>query len=297
MIKLAPSDESRAERAASLLAALAASDAPVRVGWRDRPVADESVLPVSEPLRGLFPEGGLVSGTAISVVDGVVDHVGYLPMALLAPGPPASDTTVRGHVTTVETEPARQERWCAVVGVPEFGIAAAAGLGVSLERLLLVDNPGPRWPEVVAALLGAVDVVLVRPPWGEGRPDAGTVSALNARLRHAAAGHRGAAPNRHHGDGHRAALLVLGSWEGARLRLRTESPTWSGIRDGTGYLQRRRVDALAWGQGAGARPRVARLWLPDADGAVAGLTESVRTTAGTNRPSRAPLTLAATGVA
>lgn len=221
-------------------------------------------------------------GTAVSVVDGSVEHVGYLPMALLAPGPPAGSADAG-------PEPARRERWCAVVGVPEFGIAAAAGLGVSLERLLLVDDPGPRWAEVVAALLGAVDMVLVRPPWGEGRPDARAVRALNARLRHAAAGRRGAAPGRHRGDGHGAVLLVLGAWEGARLRLRTESPMWSGIGDGVGYLERRRVDAVSSGPGTGARPRVARLWLPGADGAVAESTESVLPSADASGPSHAPL--------
>jgi hypothetical protein len=38
--------------------------------------------------------------------------------------------------------------------------------GVALERLALVPGPGPDWPEVVAALLDGIDVVVAAPPVG-----------------------------------------------------------------------------------------------------------------------------------
>src|SRR5439155_174136 len=56
----------------------------------------------------------------------------------------------------------RAGSWCAVVGVPALGVAAADGLGVALDRLALVPYPGPDWATVVAALLD-----------GSGRPGDG----------------------------------------------------------------------------------------------------------------------------
>ncbi len=41
---------------------------------------------------------------------------------------------------------------------------AAAGLGLDAERTLLVPDPGPAWPQVVASLLDGCEIVLVRPP-------------------------------------------------------------------------------------------------------------------------------------
>ena len=43
--------------------------------------------------------------------------------------------------------------WASVVGMPAFGALAAAEVGVPLERLALVPDPGPDWPAVVSALI------------------------------------------------------------------------------------------------------------------------------------------------
>jgi len=48
--------------------------------------------------------------------------------------------------------------------MPDLGLLAAYELGVDLERLALVPEPGPDWPQVVAALLDGIDVVVVAPP-------------------------------------------------------------------------------------------------------------------------------------
>ena len=57
--------------------------------------------------------------------------------------------------------PARGWRWWARA---DLGLAAAVEVGVALERLVLVAEPPPeRWATVVAALVGAVDVVRGRP--------------------------------------------------------------------------------------------------------------------------------------
>lgn len=164
----------------------------------------------------------------------MVDAIGALPLALVAGVVPA------GSVGT--------DRWCAVVGVPEFGVLAAAGMGADLDRMLLVDEPGERWPEVVAALLPAVEVVLVQPP---SRPAIGVTRRLAALARQ-----------------HGAVLIVAGAWEGARLRLQVTSALWTGLGDGHGHLRARRVQVVADGRGGGVRPRTAWLWLPGPDGSV-----------------------------
>jgi len=186
----------------------------------ERPGVEADLLPVLPALRSLVP--GLRRGQVVSV-----DGVGALSLAL------AAGRSAEGG-------------WCAVVGMPECGVLAAAGMGVDPGRLLLVDEPGERWPEVVATLLGAVEVVLLRPPV---RP-----STVETR--------RLAAHARRYG----AVLVVAGTWEDAHLRMRVASSLWTGLGDGYGHLRGRRVQVVVEGKG---RPRAAWLWLPGPDGRVA----------------------------
>lgn len=189
------------------------------------PDLEAGLLPVLPALRGLLP--GLRRGQVVSV-----DEVGALSTALVAG---ASEGGA----------------WCAMVGLPECGVLAAAGSGMSLDRLMLVDEPGERWAEVVAILLGAVEVVVLRPP---ARPSVTEVRRLTAFARQ-----------------HGAALVVTGaSWEGAQVRLRVASSVWTGLGDGHGHLRGRRVQVVAEGKGS---PRAEWLWLPGPDGeiTVAGL--------------------------
>lgn len=136
--------------------------------------------------------------------------------------------------------------WCGVVGVPSLGTEAAAGLGVDLDRLALVPFPGTSWLEVVAALIEAVDIVVVRPPTRVFDADA---RRLAARVRQ-----RG------------AVLVVLGQWPGCELRLTVTGSQWTGLGAGHGHLLARQVTVSTIGRGSAGRPRVARLWLPDPDG-------------------------------
>ncbi len=132
-----------------------------------------------------------------------------------------------------------------MVGMPDCGVLAAAGMGVDLARLLLIDEPGPRWAEVVATLVGSVEVVLLRPPV---RPSSVEVRRLTAHARR-----------------HGGVLVVAGGWTGAPLRLRVVSSIWTGLGDGHGNLRGRRVRVVAEGKG---RPETAWLWLPGPDGSV-----------------------------
>jgi len=133
--------------------------------------------------------------------------------------------------------------WGAVVGMPDFGAEAAAGLGVRLDRTVLVPEPGELWLEAVAALVDVVTIVVVRPP---GRVSEAHASKLAARLR-----------------SREAALVSVGPWPRADVRLAVEAPRWSGAGRGEGHLRARQVTVAV--QRGTAPPRRTDLWFPDAD--------------------------------
>ncbi|WP_225993678.1 hypothetical protein [Actinomadura rudentiformis] len=152
--------------------------------------------------------------------------------------------------------------WCAVVGMPEFGVAAAVGMGAEPGRLLLVDEPDGRWPDVVAALIEAVDLVLVRPPE---RPGTAAVRRLSALARK-----------------HGRVLTVTGhDWPGTAIRLRVDQAEWIGLGDGHGRLRGRRARIVAEGRGVPGAGRHTWVWLPGPNGEVASYEPAV---AGDLRP-------------
>jgi hypothetical protein len=200
---------------------------------------DGRTLPVPGPLRWLLPARGLRRGSTVAVGAGWPAAVGgtSLMFALLS-------------------EASRAGSWCAVVGVPAFGAVAAADVGIALERLALVPNPGPDWATVVAALIDGVDVVVIAVP--------ATVSAsVTGRL---------AARARQRGS----VLVPCGRWEGADVTLRVTRGRWDGLSLGRGRLRRREVTILAHGRGAATQPKEITVWMPGADGraAVAPLEEA-----------------------
>lgn len=201
----------------------------------------EHRLPVLAPLAPLFPHGGLQRGSTVTVSGST-----SLLLALVAGA-------------------SRAGSWCAVVSRPDLGVVAAAELGVVLERLALVPDPGPDPATVVAALLDALDLVVVGRPEALGPP---TLRRLAARARQ-----RG------------AVLIGVGDWPGADLRLSVTDGVWSGLGQGAGRLGCRSVAVQAEGRGSAARPRRARLWLPAPDGGVATGSAPVRGAGG-----RAPTT-------
>src|SRR6476660_8273685 len=93
---------------------------------RARPVvlSGDERLPVLPALEPLLPGAGLRRGSVVAVSGST-----SLLCALLAGASQAGS-------------------WCAVVGLPDLGLVAAAGLGVALERLALVPDPGSQWPVV-----------------------------------------------------------------------------------------------------------------------------------------------------
>ena len=210
-----------------------------------RPVtlAGEQRLPVLAALEGLLPSG-LRRGT-VSV--------------LLGPAATALALAVAAASTQAGS-------WLGVLGVPALGLAAAAELGVALERVVAVAAPplaradpagasagstAVDWGSVAATLVDAFDLVLVDPP---ASLPAQLVRRLQARARE-----RG------------AIVLALATHPGlsADLVLTTTGARWHGLADGSGHLQARQVEVEATGRGEAARRRQAVLWLPGPDGALA----------------------------
>jgi hypothetical protein len=218
------------------------SSAQVSEGFTD--LSRPSPIPVPPALHGVVPEGGLRPGTVTT-----------------AEGSPALALALTAGLG---------ERWCAVVGLPEINVAAAAAMsggGLDPRRVLLVDDPGRRWADAVAALTDGCALVLTRP---SGHPTPAITRRLTATARR-----------------NGCALIATEPWEGAHLRLRVEESHWSGVGDGTGHLRGRRALVTSSGRGAAGPGRSAWLWLPGPDGTVTVAEEPART--------RTPLTVAAAG--
>jgi hypothetical protein len=200
-----------------------------------RPVtmAESRMLDVPGALGGLFPEGGLRRGSVVTVVP----DTGGVSLALAL----AAAATGEGG-------------WVAALGLPSLGVVAAAELGVRLDRMALVPDPGGRWAAVGAALLDGVDLLLLGP--------IGRARATDAR--------RLAARAREHGT----VVVVLAArgtmgWpEAPDFRLTVAGATWEGLSAGHGRLQARRLEVTVTGRRAAARERQVSLWLPGPEEAV-----------------------------
>jgi hypothetical protein len=178
------------------------------------------VLPVAAPLDALFPDGGLRRGSVVAVEGSI-----WLALAVAAAASAAGS-------------------WCAVVGVPDLGAAAAADAGIDLTRLVLVPSPGSQWSTAVASLLDGFDLVLARPA-REVR--AGEARRLAARARE-----------------RRSAIVAVGDWPDAvDLRLRVTGTEWTGLHSGYGRLASRVCGVAAQGRGSAARERRVVAALPN----------------------------------
>ena len=192
-------------------------------------LAAERVLPVPDSLAPLLP-GGLQRGTLVGV-----SGPGGVTLAL-----------------SLLIEPLAQGSWAAVVGLPDLGLEAAAALGMELSRVALIPDPGPNWTAVVAVLLDALDMVMVRPPRYCRPADA---RRLGARARE------------------RGSVLLLSAGEAEwperpDLQLTVETDGWEGLGRGVGTLRRRAARVVVSGRRGADRSRAMTCWLPGPEGRV-----------------------------
>jgi hypothetical protein len=187
------------------------------------------VLPVFEEL---LPERGLRPGSMVCI-----GGIGATSLAL-------------SLISRASTE-----SWTACVGMPELGLRAGAELGLDLDRLVVVPDPGKQWTDVLAALIDAFDVVLARAPGGLAHPP----RASNARNTRKIAGRVRERD---------AVLVVVGAWPESDVRIEGTVTRWHGIGAGHGHLAARTVEVEVSGRRAAARGKSATLWLPDVDGEI-----------------------------
>jgi hypothetical protein len=198
---------------------------------RPTTLASERRLPVVEALRPLLPLGALQRGTVVSV-----DGVGATSLAL-----------------ALTAEASTEGSWVGFVGTSTRGWGAAVEAGVDPSRTLVVTQvPTGSWSTVTAALVDAVDLVIVSPTHA--------VRVTDGRRLAARARERG------------AVLIVLSTrfaWPSEPdVSLRSTPRRWHGVGQGHGRLMARSVRVSAEGRRAAARQRSVELWLPSADGTV-----------------------------
>lgn len=181
-IALRKRGENRAEQLEQLRRQMAAVSGKVGARWRpaehpaDALARSECLLPVPDSLAAQLPYG-LPRG-AVAVLSGARS----LPVSMAA-----AVSGGGGHV--------------AVVGLPDFGLLAAAEMGADLSRLAMIPHPGTDPVEVAAVLMDGMDLVVLGLA---GR----SVPATRARAVVARARQRGC-----------ALLVTGGQWQGASMRM------------------------------------------------------------------------------
>lgn len=199
-------------------------------------LAVDRALPVLEALDGLLPNG-LRRGVTVEV----------------------SGTGARSLALALVARATGIGSWVVVVGDGDLGLAAAAEVGVALERLVVVDAPNrEQWAPVVATFVGAVDLVLVSPGH---RPSMGDVRRLEARCRE-----RGSVLV-HLSPGSPGVGRLVDDWPGRLdLRFSVDGAAWDGPHGGQGRLRSRRVEVSVTGRGFPTEGRRDTLLLPGPSG-------------------------------
>jgi hypothetical protein len=199
-------------------------------------MARDRVVPVQPALAALFPDGGLTRGSVLGC-RGVA--AGAATLAALAAASHAGS-------------------WVALAGWTTLGLRAAHEAGISLERMVLVADPGRddrSWTATMTALVDGFDVVVAA-----GVPRfVRSARVLQARV-----------------QARRAVLVLVGDSGPFQcdLVLDTAGSEWEGIGCGDGRLTRRRVELVACGRRV-PRQRRSVLWLPAAGGRAAPAIEPV----------------------
>jgi hypothetical protein len=172
-----------------------------RIRSLESATADYPVFPVAPGLDSLFPHGGLRRGVVYDI-----DSSPSLLWALL-------------------TAATSSGTWCALVGMPDAGLAAAEGMGVNLDRLVLVPHPGEQWLSVVSALIDVVGIVALGPSTA---PSDRVLSTVLGRLRE-----------------REATILSRSGWPRTEASISVAAHRWRGLGEGHGVLHEHRISVVA----------------------------------------------------
>ena len=218
-LALKKSQENRADQLDQLRRQIAAVSGKVGARWRpaEQPAdvlpRSESLLPLPDSLAAQLPSG-LPRG-AVAVLSGARS----LPVSMVA-----AVSAAGGHV--------------AVVGLPDFGLLAAAEMGADLSRLAMIPHPGADPVEVSAVLMDGMDLVVLGL--------AGySVAPTRARAVVARARQRGC-----------TLLITGGQWQGASVRIdaRVSGYEITGSRAGHPVAGCGRISAVRLSVRARGRP-------------------------------------------
>ena len=191
-------------------------------------LARDRTLPVVDELADLFHGRGLQQGSTIEIA-------GMAAVSLAI----ALTVGVTGS-----------NRWVVAVGLPELGSSSAADLGVQFQRWAFVDQPKDQAGEVLYALIGSVDLILVGP---EVKIRASDGRKIAARMRE-----RG------------TSIITVGNASHCNLqpslRLRVNRTKWTGLERGHGRLVARKVEIELVSRDGDSNHQRQLLWLPDSRG-------------------------------
>lgn len=203
-------------------------------------LAGEQMLTVPEVFDSLLPGGGLQRGWTTRVDGGASARA--LAWALL------------GEVTTAG-------RWVAAVNIAGISLAAAAEVGVAVERVLVVENVTPDvWSATIGALIGAVDVVLFSAPQHRVRPS--EYRQMSSRCRERGTVLMELAPDASAGRGRFGTKGQL-QYD---LSFTVDPIAWEGLGRGHGHLCARGLKVSVSGRRAPGQGRHGHFELPGNDG-------------------------------
>lgn len=166
-------------------------------------------LPMSSDIKGLVGQRGIRLGSTVAVI---------------------GSTSL---LQTLLRTPTQQGFWSVVVGMPTFGVLAAAEIGVAIERLLFVHHPKDAWITIASSLLDAFPIVVLQP----------TPYFTHSQARRLSA----KAQARHH------ILITYGEhaarWPQCDYIFHGENVHWDGVSQGYGYLHTQKMNVAVRGKG------------------------------------------------
>lgn len=132
---------------------------------------------------------------------------------------PGSITTTQGSThtaLTLITQHTTNAGWVAIIGAPNINYTTLQDLGANLNHIIVVPHPNENTPQIIAALIEGVDLILLGP----------AVTLTHAEQRTLTA------RNRERGTH----IISQKPWANARTHITTTHGTWHGTNKGLGRL-------------------------------------------------------------